>query len=300
MNLIGLLSWFDEPIEALVECLTALAEAGTDHAVAVDGRYALYSADHDQSSANEYAAILLCCRRLGMRCTIHQPNGPWQGGEVEKRTFLFAAGWAVAEPGDWFWVQDADQVVMRAPGDLKQRLEATGHDTAEVEMCDVVALRAQQPDWPPYFAVRSLFRAQPIKLQTNHCTYVAAGGTLLWGYEGDASMAEALDLSDVVLVEHRPDRRSHDRQHAKLAYYQRRDALKVERGTCELCGLKSAGLAPVRWRMTELGPVADWMECCDTHRASVEAVNDIELRKLGVDPASVVAENRNGHAPAPV
>ena len=44
-RVIALLSWFDEPPVSLVTCLQALAEAGTDHVVALDGRYALYPAD---------------------------------------------------------------------------------------------------------------------------------------------------------------------------------------------------------------------------------------------------------------
>lgn len=300
MNLIALLSWFDEPVESLLGCIDALAHAGVDHVVAVDGRYDLYPADHDVSSPGEYAAIVLACRELGVGCTIHQPSGPWAGGEVEKRTFLFKLGWTVAELGDWFWVQDADQVVMRSPDDLKARLEESEHDVAEVRILDVVAERAQQPDWPAEFSMHALFRAQPITVGPAHCQYRTADGRLLWGYDGDVRVVSALDLADVVLVEHRPDRRPMDRQHAKLTYYAQRDASGIERGVCELCDATSTGLQPVRWRMTRIGPVADWMECCDEHAATVAVVNDLRLRALGIDPASVVTENRNGRAPVRV
>ncbi len=300
MKLIALTSWFDEPPVSLVTCLQALAEAGTDHVVALDGRYALYPADHDLSDPNEYAAILLACRELGMGCTIHAPSGPWEGGEVEKRTALFAAGWAIAEPGDWFWVQDADQVVIRVPEDFKDQLEASEHDVGEVEICDVVALQANQENWPPYFAMRALFRAQPITVGPAHCMYRAADGSLLWGYEGDGRMSSALDLSADVLVEHRPQERPPARQHAKLVYYAERDAAGIERGVCELCSERSTGLVPARWRMTDLGPAADWMECCDTHATTVDTVNRIQLQALGINPDSVVVENRNGHVPAAV
>lgn len=300
MKIIGLLSWFDEPRESLLTCLQAMARAGTDHIVAVDGRYALYPADHDVSDPNEYAMILLACRELGMGCTIHQPSGPWKGGEVEKRTFLFQAGWQVAAPGDWFWVQDADQVVMRVPDDFKERLAATEHDAVEVQMLDVVALKANLPTWPPFFQMRALFRAQPMSVQTNHITYMTDDGRLLWGWDGDSRLEPALDLSDVVLVEHRPDQRSAERQSAKLVYYSERDAAGVERGACELCGESATVLKPTRWRWSEIGPVADWMECCDVHAAHVDAVSELELRKLGIDPSSVVAGSLLGHAPTSV
>ncbi len=307
MRIIGLLPWFDEPVESLLTCLQAMARADTDHIVAVDGRYALYPADHDVSHPNEYAAIVLACRELGMGCTIHQPSGPWEGGEVEKRTFLFTLAWSIARPGDWFWVQDADQVVMQAPDDFKDRLTATEHDAVEVKILDTVALRARQDDWPAFFTMRALFRAQPLTVGPAHCQYRREDGSLLWGYEGDGRMLPALDLSADVLVEHRPDLRPLERQHAKLVYYASRDAAGIERGMCEyavdderVCGLRATQLVPARWRMTELGPVADWMECCETHIELVDAVNRLRLASMGIDPDSVVVENRNGQAPVSV
>ncbi len=211
MNLIGLLSWFDEPRETLIRCLAGLADAGVDHVVALDGRYALFPADHDCSHPNEYAAILLACRELGMRCTIHEPNGPWMGGETEKRTALVALGWAVAEPGDWFWVQDADQWTVAVPDDLKARLAATGLEAAEVDMLDKEAERAGLANWPAHFAMRSLFRAQPIRVETNHVNYVTGDGRHLWGRDGDGRVVEALDLTDCVRVEHHPQARGAER-----------------------------------------------------------------------------------------
>jgi len=40
------------------------------------------------------------------------------------------------------------------------------------------------------------------------------------------------------------------------------------------------------------------MECCDQHAAHADAVNAIELRKLGINPDSVSLQSRLGHAPA--
>lgn len=283
VRLIALLSWFDEPPELLVTCIRGLARAGVDHLVAVDGRYALYRADTDLSSPGEYAAIILACRELGMACTVHSPTGPWRGGEVEKRTFLFALGWQVAEPGDWFWVQDADQVVVRAPTNVKARLADAPLDVAEVQMLEAA----------DGFPMRALFRAQPITVETNHHTYVTGNGRTLWG---SGELEPALRLGDV-LVEHRTGERSEARQAAKLAYYAERDAAGTELGACELCGAPSVTLRPARWRMTDLGPVADWVECCAGHVEGVDVVGREALMRLGVDPDSVVIANRNGLAP---
>lgn len=298
-RIIGLLSWFDEPVETLVACLTGLWGAGVDHVVAVDGAYALFPDARAVSPVNQYAAIVLACRDLHMGLTLHAPPEPWEGNEVQKRTFLFALALTVADHDSWFWVMDADQVVMRVPDDLKDRLAATEHDTAEVEFLDVVALRANQPDWPARFVVRDLFRAQPITVRTNHATYVSGDGRVLWGYEShDKPLSPALDLSAEILVEHRPDRRSQDRQLAKLCYYAERDRTFAERGACDGCGERAVKLCPTNWRVTEIGPVADWTEACADCAVRIERKNAARLRYLGIDPASVVVENRNGRAPA--
>jgi hypothetical protein len=304
VRLIGLLSFYDEPIADLTSCIKGLHDAGVDEIVALDGAYALYPDGKPASHPNQHAAIHLACRQLGMGCTLHVPASVWSGNEVEKRTVLFKHAWAVAEPGDWFWVMDADQVVTKVPDDLRDRLTATDRDSAEVEFFDTVAAKIRQPDWPERFAVRDLFRAQPITVQTNHCTYVAGDGRLLWGGNGDMvvehdgrPLEPCLDLTDLVEVEHRPDRRPTDRLRAKLVYYRQRDDAKIERGICSRCGSDSVRLVPTKWRMTRLGPVANWAEACDPCGSELERVSRIRLRQLGVDPDRATVENRNGHAP---
>lgn len=299
MRLHGLLCFYDEPIPDLIACIAGLHDAGVDHLVAVDGAYALYPDAQAASHPNQHAAIHLACRKLGLACTLHVPSQPWPGNEVQKRTAHFALAWSMAAPGDWFWVQDADMVVTECPADLKDRLAATEHDTAEVELLDVVAQRARQLDWPPRFAMRSLFRAQPITVGPAHCIYTGQDGTLLWagtGMEGQR-IATTLDLTASVLVEHRPDRRPHDRQLAKLRYYADRDAACIERGDCTDCDQPAVRLVASGWRKTHIGPVARWVEVCDPCGEQRDKVSRRQLRQIGVDPESVRVENRNGHAP---
>jgi hypothetical protein len=297
VRLHGLLSFYDEPVPDLVACIKGLADAGVDHVIAVDGAYGLYPDGKAASDPNQHAAIHLACRQLGLGCTLHVPQGVWAGNEVEKRTFLFQLAWTVAEEGDWFWVMDADQVITRSPDDLKDRLEQTEHDVAEVEFLDVVALRANQKDWPARFTVRDLFRAQSIRLVKNHITYVADDGRMLWGYDGQGDLVPHLDLTAESEVEHRPDRRPMERQQAKLTYYAQRDRELVERGDCSLCAAQSVTLVPTRWRWSDIGPVAEWAEACAECAEQILAVNRVELAAMGVDPDSVVAENRNGRIP---
>lgn len=305
MKLVGLLSFYDEPVEDLVACITALWSAGATEIVALDGAYGLYPDGRAASHPNQHAAIHLTCRELGVGCTLRVPAGVWEGNEVEKRNALFALAWTVAEPGDWYWVMDADQVVTRTPADFLERLERSEHDAAEIEVLDVVAQRANRGDWPARFAVRNLFRAQPITVETNHCTYVAADGRYLWGGNGDVKaehggheLESCLDLTADVVMEHRPDRRPRERQLAKLCYYRQRDEARIERGTCSRCGAEAVRLVPARWKMTHIGPVAQWAEACEACAEHHDRASRVRLRQMGVDPDTITVENRNGHAPA--
>lgn len=299
MRLHGLLCFYDEPVESLVACLAGLARAGTDHVIALDGRYAMYPAEETVSHPNQHAAIHLACRELGMACTLHVPAAPWAGNEPAKRTAHFELAWALAENGDWFWVQDADQIVTEAPDDLKERLAATEHPVGEVLMVDTVAQRLQHRSLPPTFEMRSLFRAQPIKVGPAHCDYVGADGTALWHGHGIGTATEALDLTNVLTVEHRPDRRPTERLLRKHEFYRRRDDSGEERGPCEVCGEHGLKLVAVNWRMSRIGPVAEWREACAEHVDQMEAVSRVELDRLGIDPDSVSIAARNGRIPEP-
>ena len=300
MKVLGLLSFYDEPGDLLVACLNGLAKAGVDHVVALDGAYQMFPNDDPVSHVNQHGTIVLTCRNLGMGCTLSVPNRAWEGNEIEKRTALFALGWTLAEEGDWFWVQDADQIVTDVPADWKERLAATEHDAATITMHDCVAAENPSDDWPADFPIRSLFRAQPIKVQTNHCTYVTDDGRVLWGLvvEGDdhgRGEEPALDLTDIK-VDHRPQVRSPERLQAKMDYYVQRDAAGVERGECA-CGAPSVRLVARNWRVLEgTGKaVAEWHEACDRHAKRWAYESDWEMRKLGIDPTT--QHNRNGQMP---
>lgn len=235
-----------------------------------------------------------------MACTLHVPSLPWPNNETEKRTALFAIAATMADEGDWFWVQDADQFVTECPEDLKDRLVASEAPVAEVKMVDMVAMRLQHKSLPPTFEMRSLFRAQPITVGPAHCDYIGADGLSLWHGHGIGMPIEALDLTDVVTVEHRPDERPTERQLAKAEFYSRRDETGIERGKCAECGEPARRLVAVNWRMTEIGPVAEWREACKTHAYYLRREGQEELRALGVDPDTVSIAARNGRIPVPI
>lgn len=298
MRLIALMAWYDEPISTLLASIASLKVAGVDHLVAVDGAYALYPDGQAASDPNQQAAIHMACRELGLGCTMHVPAAVWERNEPEKRTALFTHGWAVAQPGDWFLVHDADTAVVEAPGDLKDRLAGSEMQVATVNVHDMVAARIKQRDLPEYFEYCGLFRAQPIIVGPHHAQYRAADGQYLWVGNGDQSPVPALDLTGEVVIEHRPDHRPHERQVRKMGYYRNRDEARVERGDCGSCDGQSVRLVPTNWRWTRLGPVADWAEACESCATRLEKRSSYELFQMGVDPASVKLENRNGRAPS--
>jgi hypothetical protein len=295
VRVIGLLNFYEEPVEQIASCLVGLERAGVEHVVAVDGAYALYPDGNPSSHPGQHAAIALGCLQLGMGVTLSVPRTVWAGNEVEKRTFLFRLAWAAADPGDWFFVMDADQEVMTVPDDFKERLANSKQDVGETNFLDTVAVKANRIDWPPNFLVRNLFRAQPIHLETNHINYVTEQGVYLWG-DGSHDLAPCLDVTDC-LIEHRPDRRPDDRQKAKLQYYAKRDEERVERGRCQVCDAPADRNVAVRWRITKIGPVADWMECCESCAKKKDTIGARQLRQMGYDPEKVRIENRNGLAP---
>jgi hypothetical protein len=283
MRLHALMAFYDEPVETLIASIATLPLVGVDHLVALDGRYALYPGDTAVSDANQHAAIVMTCRELGIACTLHAPTVPW-AGEPEKRTALFALGWALAQDGDWFLIHDADMFVMKAPDDFHEQLERTDREVATVEVLDTVAERINIANMPPTFDFCGLYRAQPILVGPHHAQYRTADDRHLWVGNGEASPVPNLDLTSTVRVEHRPDRRSPERQQAKLAYYRNRDEERVERGDCSRCGEPAVRLVTTRWRWTHIGPVGDWAEACESCARRLEKVSARQLLADGNRP----------------
>ena len=225
-------------------------------------------------------------------------------GEVEKRTFLFSLGLSVAEEGDWFWVQDADQFVREAPN-LKDQLAATECDVAALTLHDKVIEGIPEDERAPGveedFLLRCLFRVQPITVGPfNHYTYTAADGRVLWGGQGSRDhLVPALDMPGVI-VDHCPDRRTLERMHGKKVYYTDRDDRGLELGYCMTCRSqrKAVKKIPSGLRIARMGrrkvPVGTWVEVCAYHARKQAEINDRFLRSHGLDPKSGGFENRNG------
>lgn len=222
MKLIALLSWFDEPVELLRECVASLGFC--DHLVAVDGCYALYPAASCRSSRLQTNAIITTAIKTRLPLSLHIPSGPWQGNEVEKRSAMFRYGNALAEPGDWFLVIDGDETVAQADLGLKRVLEDCPEDVA---MFKLVGWAQDQN------LVRGLFRADPtLRVEGAHYRYIVGHGDerrVLWGNVEVDREETAFNAGHLLMVRHQRHRRPDDRLQAANRYYEARDQAYIER-----------------------------------------------------------------------
>lgn len=222
--IVALLSWYDEPPEALAAMVASLALIPVTRLVALDGAYALYPDGQPRSSSDQYQAFDTAARRHDIHLSIHTPATVWAGNETEKRSRLFELGEQVAGPDDWYMVIDADEQILQAPPDVPARLNATPFDVAGVTLLEPGhPLGTIVFDTFPMF-----FRAIPgIRCHRDHFTYRTPDGRNLWGDAKRARLEPRHDLTDLV-VEHRNQLRHPDRRNAALGYYRARDELGVE------------------------------------------------------------------------
>lgn len=219
MRLICLLSWFDERPDWLAELVASVARAGADHVIAVDGAYALYPQARGSSGSTQAAVVAAAALGAGIGVTVHVPEQPWVGNEVEKRTVMFRLGHAIAESGrDWLWVCDADEVITRGAG-VRDELTCTDLDVGEVLLVENGG----------HLPIRKLFRAQPggIRVEERHCRYLTGVDTVLWDAARPSQQVDAESLWDVRVL-HRPADRDALRDQGRNSYYEVRRMAGVE------------------------------------------------------------------------
>ena len=232
MKLIGLQSWYDEPVEFLERSLRDAHACGVTHWVALDGRYA--AVDGPAHSNPEQAQhIRNVCEELGIPCNVIINKRPWPS-ESAKRTRLFQHGYKFnPTTQDWFFVQDADQHIPK-PVDIRGWLA-----TREGDVCETLFIENDDKRWNKDTRRRfgrQLFRCNPgLHVDpANHWTYRDQTGRILWGFNAikPAGLAPFYILND-------SRGRSTQRQDLRDEYYTRREEQKLERylrTTCMKCG----------------------------------------------------------------
>lgn len=220
----ALLSWYDEPPQALRTLIATLTLIPVDRLIAVDGAYALFPDGRRRSSSEEYRAIIDATRHHGIDLILDCPATVWAGNETEKRNRLFELGEQFTAPDDWYMVVDADEEVLKAPPDIPARLASSPFDVAGITL--------REPGHPlgtiMFDTFPMFFRAiRGLRCHRDHFTYQTPDGRNLWGDAKRTHLEPRLDLTGVV-VEHRNQLRHPDRRKAALDYYRTRDEAGIE------------------------------------------------------------------------
>jgi hypothetical protein len=300
VRIFGLISWYEES-PLWLAATTASAAKLCDHIVAVDGAYGLFPDGRERSGPEQAAAIQEVCAANGMGCSTHTPQFRWMGNEVEKRSFMFSAAELLADPGDWFIILDADEVIYHVPADLRTRLEATELDVGEVTFREIEdfdheprkAEQARKFDFPREntYPIRTVFRSGlGLRVEGNHYTYIDRNGRILWGNQVQREQEPCLDLTDLV-VDHRTHLREINRRGRAKRYYQIRDSAEIEFHGCFLCkdrkGTKAVKAEP---RKVDGVLEASQVLVCEECFLKAKAASDLAIRQLGFNPDTLLYE----------
>jgi hypothetical protein len=227
MKIYGLLSWYDERQDWLAAAVASAAKL-CDGIIAMDGAYLLFpdSLRHPTSGPEQASTILETALAAGMSCTIHVPDGPWLGNEVEKLTAMMNTG--IGEPmEDWYFKLDADELLSDVPYDAHDRIEKAAEHVVEARMWQRDGGIGQHSMWP----IRRLYRVLPgiHHGPAHHMISATVDGELLWltDSEDRNRQAPALDMQDL-RIEHRSQYRMQSRVERKEWYYRQRDELGIE------------------------------------------------------------------------
>lgn len=289
MQIVALLSWYEESPEWLAAMAYRLPLAGVDRLVALDGAYALYPGATAASHPSQKLALNTACSEVGIPADIYTPTGVFKGNEVEKRSALFELAEEVTGPDDWYFVIDADELITTVPDDFRERLEHTDLDVARVTFDE-----ERDRDRPPpslaqrkdTFTIPILFRAiRGLRVKTNHWTYVTPDGKRLWGQD-KRTLVPALDCTDLHIL-HRSDMRHEARRADQYAYYAIRDERKAELGYCRRCTNKATKSLPTDYQPSPEGLTADVIDVCNRCAREVKQENDRVLRGHGIDPVTM-------------
>lgn len=212
MKIVGLLAWFNEDPVWLSQAVGS-ALAFCDKVVALDGAYEGFPGATEMSPQDQWDAIV-------------DAGGTVEGADLwpdqmAKRTRLFEHGRDAG--ADWFFVLDADDLVVQVPGDTRDRLARAREDVA------VYTLGGARYH-------RGLFRSLPnLRVEDAHYHYVAEknGRTVhLRGNEQIHQLEPFHNLTDLKVM-HRNSDRTPQKKAATLEYRRHVSEQAIEATTPE-------------------------------------------------------------------
>lgn len=225
--IVALLSWWEEDPAWLIRCVAGVSKFA-HHLVAVDGAYERIEGAYiaPRSSGVQADAVVAAADGYGLGLTLYQPSAPWIGDQVAKRTFMFQLGGLTAGPGDWYFVVDADEVVVDVPADLEQQLgkaAVDGYEAAIVEQSDL-PLRGLQPS-------RRFFQYDPhLRCEGGHFRFIAGPRGKPRLVRGDERVEKVVPAATLrgFRFEHWSNLRNPVRREKQRAYYRLRYDEKLE------------------------------------------------------------------------
>ena len=214
--IVGLLSWYEEPVSWLAETVASAAKL-CDHLIAVDGPYAEFpfARTKPASGMDQAEVIMHTAAGAGIGCTVQMPHQPWLGNEVEKRSRMFDLAMPLTTEDDWLFVIDADEIVSDIPDDTRERLAKFDVDVAEVQLWE-------RGDQDTAFTARRFFRAlRGIKYDGCHYVVTAPAGEGVKVLSGDPDRQRLTPAGQMwdVRLEHRSSQRTALRNGFKNQYY---------------------------------------------------------------------------------
>lgn len=238
MKIVGCLCWYEEHPTWLQAAITSAARF-IDHLVAIDGAYQLFPCARPRSGFDQHEAIVAACGSVGIGLTLEIPQQVC-GNECEKRSRSFELAESLTDPDeDWFYVIDADEIVISCVADLRAMLAETEYEVAEAKLWE--SLDPETPGMPPDVkplsqnSVRKFFRARRgLRVVGAHYVYAYPDGErprYLWGNPTYHDLEPALDLTQCISIEHRSRFRNLHRARLARTYYAIRDSAGAEQIT---------------------------------------------------------------------
>lgn len=237
MNVVALVSYFDEPAEWLVNQIGMLARCNVSAIVHADGAYQHHpteTASH-LSSVHTHTQIAAAAHAAGIKHMHITPAEPWES-QVAKRNHLVMAG-DMLMLGDWLLILDADEIPTRAID-----LPATLTDTPAASTAATIRHVTSTSGAPQ----QTISVARPARLLCNgvghlHChgahyhySHIDHRGEIV-NVTNDA-LGRSMGERDGVIwhppipleVEHLRYQRSQQRKQHKREFNKRRRALNIE------------------------------------------------------------------------
>lgn len=227
MNLVAMMSFFDEDPILIKRSVRGLARLGVTRIVAADGAYDLFPGGRPSSSQEQIDVLRQACLERRVMLDLYQPDEVWAGNEVEKRQFMLDRATECAYEDDWLVIWDCDYRFIDGmpPSWIEDELSATDRDVATISFTENKNALMNSDFYPMAMFMRA---QQGIAMDGNHHTYLLPDGrrsqVLRRSVENEA---EVLHLPEIKVL-HDVHQRPIARRALQAAYYEQRDSQAIE------------------------------------------------------------------------